>query len=56
MTITLRTSDIRKFKKTDDATIVYTQEKVYVCVKEQSINFDELTTTLFLRGERYGKK
>lgn len=53
MTITLRTSDISRYKRTQDATIVYTQEKVYVCVKEQQIDFSKPITTLILRGKRY---
>lgn len=56
MTITLRTNDIRKFKRTNDATIVYTEDKVYVCVKEQKIYMNKPITTLLLKGERYGKK
>lgn len=53
MEITLRTSDITRYKRTQDATIVYTQEKVYVCVKEQKIDFAKAETTLILRGKRY---
>lgn len=53
MEITLRTSDISRYKRTQDATIVYTQEKVYVCVKEQKIDFAQPNTTLILRGKRY---
>lgn len=56
MEITLRTSDISRYKRTQDATIVYTQEKVYVCVKEQQIDFAQPTTTLILRGKRYEQK
>lgn len=53
MEITLRTSDISRYKRTQDATIVYTKEKVYVCVKEQKIDFAQPNTTLILRGKRY---
>lgn len=56
MTITLRTSDISRYKRTQDAVIVYTQDKVYVCVKEQKIDFAQPNTTLVLRGKRYEQK
>ena len=56
MEITLRTSDISRYKRTQDATIVYTQDKVYVCVKEQKIDFAKAETTLILRGKRYEQK
>ena len=53
MEISLRTSDISRYKRTQDATIVYTKDKVYVCVKEQKIDFSKAETTLILRGKRY---
>ena len=53
MEITLRTRDISRYKRTQDAVIVYTQDKVYVCVKEQKIDFAQPNTTLILRGKRY---
>lgn len=56
MEISLRTSDISRYKRTQDATIVYTQDKVYVCVKEQKIDFAKAETTLILRGKRYEQK
>lgn len=56
MEFTLRTSDITRYKRTQDATIVYTQDKVYVCVKEQKIDFAKSETTLILRGKRYEQK